>query len=77
MRMSSVAMKGSSASTWAVIVAGYTTRPSKMFCSSTSRASAVKKASGMTSRLLAESSSVRSSICAPSVIGGEVERLIR
>ena len=70
----SVARKGISASSRRRATSGCTTSPPKTFSASTRIASVVRNASGTAMRLLAESSSVRSSHCVAAVIAVSIER---
>ena len=75
--MFSLAMKGSSAITRLRTTLGYTTRPSLMFSRMFRMASAARKPSAMATRLLAESSSVRSNHWVPVVKAGFSTSTIR
>mmetsp|Transcript_19802 Transcript_19802/g.34094 ORF Transcript_19802/g.34094 Transcript_19802/m.34094 type:complete len:254 (-) Transcript_19802:762-1523(-) len=70
MRIVSVAMKGSSASRCRWTILGCTTMPEETLRTSWRMASAARNASGIDSRLFAESSSVRSSHCTLAVSAG-------
>lgn len=61
MMMFSVAMKGISCSSWALIIAGKTTRPLVISSRRMRRASVKRNISGMSMRRMALSSRVRSS----------------
>ena len=68
--MFSLAMKGSSAIMRLRMTFGYTTRPSHTLSMMFRMASTAKKPSATATRLLAESSSVRSNHCVPAVNAG-------